>query len=99
MHVFFKLPRPVDIPLESEVPFLPPLYAAVFFCAVEFRQLMAYLDTARPQARPAVRTTANSQKVRLHASIRGVRRIALTSRSHQRTWRACCTPLRYVIAA
>ncbi|KAH8075859.1 hypothetical protein BXZ70DRAFT_963595 [Cristinia sonorae] len=26
MHVFFKLPRPVDTPIESEDPILPPIY-------------------------------------------------------------------------
>ena len=31
MHVFFKLPRPVDVPLEGDEPFLPPnMYASVF---------------------------------------------------------------------
>lgn len=64
MHVFFKLTRPVDIPLESDTPFLPALY--VLF--LSNLRIVSYTvaATARRQDRQAAPTTENNRKVRSH---------------------------------
>lgn len=62
MHVFFKLPRPVDIPLESDGPFLPTLYV-IFSKLNKGEYLYAVTDTALQLVHREVHIIGSNPKV------------------------------------
>lgn len=92
MHVFFKLHRPVDRPLESGSPFLPILYVNLSRDSLSTSH--CGVDTVRQSGRPVEHTTETSLKVSAPISI-----VSPLMPPSQRTWRQYCIHLRCAIFA